>query len=123
MTPFKKRAYLWSTLKRACQGTNKPPLLFLRPQLRLRPLVLDTLTELNLFEQVSIQPKAYGDRDAEDQESGGAWPCGPRLAEQLPHIFVCGLLRSGEYGLPQRSEEHTSELQSHSFISYAVFCL
>ena len=25
-------------------------------------------------------------------------------------------------GLP-RSEEHTSELQSHSFISYAVFCL
>src|ERR1051326_6653883 len=23
----------------------------------------------------------------------------------------------------QRSEEHTSELQSHSFISYAVFCL
>ena len=25
--------------------------------------------------------------------------------------------------LDQRSEEHTSELQSHSFISYAVFCL
>ena len=25
--------------------------------------------------------------------------------------------------LPERSEEHTSELQSHSFISYAVFCL
>src|ERR1051326_3862692 len=24
---------------------------------------------------------------------------------------------------PYRSEEHTSELQSHSFISYAVFCL
>src|ERR1051326_1383912 len=24
---------------------------------------------------------------------------------------------------PARSEEHTSELQSHSFISYAVFCL
>ncbi len=24
---------------------------------------------------------------------------------------------------PLRSEEHTSELQSHSFISYAVFCL
>ena len=23
----------------------------------------------------------------------------------------------------KRSEEHTSELQSHSFISYAVFCL
>src|ERR1051326_8826935 len=26
-------------------------------------------------------------------------------------------------GLLMRSEEHTSELQSHSFISYAVFCL
>src|ERR1051326_9418274 len=25
--------------------------------------------------------------------------------------------------LESRSEEHTSELQSHSFISYAVFCL
>src|ERR1051326_9537566 len=24
---------------------------------------------------------------------------------------------------PTRSEEHTSELQSHSFISYAAFCL
>src|ERR1051326_9562807 len=30
-----------------------------------------------------------------------SWPCRPR----------------------KRSEEHTSELQSHSFISYAVFCL
>src|ERR1051326_9418050 len=27
------------------------------------------------------------------------------------------------YFYPDRSEEHTSELQSHSFISYAVFCL
>src|ERR1051326_9265282 len=26
-------------------------------------------------------------------------------------------------GRPHRSEEHTSELQSHSFISYAAFCL
>ena len=26
-------------------------------------------------------------------------------------------------GKRKRSEEHTSELQSHSFISYAVFCL
>ena len=28
-----------------------------------------------------------------------------------------------EKGPEYRSEEHTSELQSHSFISYAVFCL
>ena len=28
-----------------------------------------------------------------------------------------------QFDAQQRSEEHTSELQSHSFISYAVFCL
>ena len=33
-------------------------------------------------------------------------------------VFMIGPL---VYSL--RSEEHTSELQSHSFISYAVFCL
>src|ERR1051326_9221431 len=32
---------------------------------------------------------------------------------------ICYLAFHGE----ERSEEHTSELQSHSFISYAVFCL
>src|ERR1051326_4149107 len=31
--------------------------------------------------------------------------------------------RNFESLLIERSEEHTSELQSHSFISYAVFCL
>ena len=30
---------------------------------------------------------------------------------------------AGEVLYRGRSEEHTSELQSHSFISYAVFCL
>src|ERR1051326_9479661 len=30
---------------------------------------------------------------------------------------------SGGWTIYNRSEEHTSELQSHSFISYAVFCL
>src|ERR1051326_4737679 len=32
-------------------------------------------------------------------------------------------LRAGQVVGCTRSEEHTSELQSHSFISYAVFCL
>src|ERR1051326_6744341 len=31
--------------------------------------------------------------------------------------------QTGPAGRVARSEEHTSELQSHSFISYAVFCL
>src|ERR1051326_8140112 len=35
-----------------------------------------------------------------------------------------GRARQGSTRAPNwRSEEHTSELQSHSFISYAVFCL
>ena len=32
-------------------------------------------------------------------------------------------LKGGSWETAYRSEEHTSELQSHSFISYAVFCL
>src|ERR1051326_9249566 len=38
----------------------------------------------------------------------------------------CGHEESGAHrfaAAADRSEEHTSELQSHSFISYAVFCL
>src|ERR1051326_9265228 len=36
-------------------------------------------------------------------------------------LCIVGYIVSGLLGT--RSEEHTSELQSHSFISYAVFCL
>ena len=32
-------------------------------------------------------------------------------------------INQGKISINPRSEEHTSELQSHSFISYAVFCL
>src|ERR1051326_9266683 len=35
----------------------------------------------------------------------------------------CTETRSLQCRTMHRSEEHTSELQSHSFISYAVFCL
>ena len=39
------------------------------------------------------------------------------LDKQVVQLFL-------DYDWPgNRSEEHTSELQSHSFISYAVFCL
>src|SRR3546814_1284790 len=52
----------------------------------------------------------------------------PRSATQLlKHIFAIGLQRIDAYverrRLIQRSEEHTSELQSLMRISYAVFCL
>src|ERR1051326_9601889 len=47
------------------------------------------------------------------------------LHDALPIWFGRGVCRDahGRCGCGQRSEEHTSELQSHSFISYAVFCL
>src|ERR1051326_2744561 len=47
-----------------------------------------------------------------------------RDAEVL--VQFCPQRVVGDIGVPDdrtRSEEHTSELQSHSFISYAVFCL
>src|SRR3546814_4985438 len=43
----------------------------------------------------------------------------PRKLIPGPH----GNARRKERGLPARSEEHTSELQSLMRISYAVFCL
>src|ERR1051326_9329449 len=45
----------------------------------------------------------------------------------IQFVDIAGLVKgasAGEgLGNQFRSEEHTSELQSHSFISYAVFCL
>src|ERR1051326_9306954 len=41
-----------------------------------------------------------------------------------PDVVVLDISMPDMDGLEAcRSEEHTSELQSHSFISYAVFCL
>src|ERR1051326_9350979 len=42
-----------------------------------------------------------------------------RLNDTAP-CSACGQMKRPR---SRRSEEHTSELQSHSFISYAVFCL
>src|SRR3546814_6894227 len=53
-----------------------------------------------------------------------SWPCqlwhrrGRRIARSWPQPR-----RYDEAGVPLRSEEHTSELQSLMRISYAVFCL
>src|ERR1051326_2143975 len=42
-----------------------------------------------------------------------------RMGRRIGHALILLERVAGE----ERSEEHTSELQSHSFISYAVFCL
>src|SRR3546814_1355183 len=48
----------------------------------------------------------------------------PRLIERLGGRRACdGQGRAGGQRSAQRSEEHTSELQSLMRISYAVFCL
>ena len=60
------------------------------------------------------------------------WKLAKLLAEELEnlsfgdvtldeHAYVMATLPANTK--KDRSEEHTSELQSHSFISYAVFCL
>src|SRR3546814_3212767 len=51
-----------------------------------------------------------------------------RLDRRLAHVVdedvrLLGLLRRPRQGVGERSEEHTSELQSLMRISYAVFCL
>src|SRR3546814_2066008 len=55
----------------------------------------------------------------------GAIPPTPQRAEPLPLRIVAtkGQKDKLTYALRERSEEHTSELQSLMRISYAVFCL
>src|ERR1051326_5362931 len=56
------------------------------------------------------------------------WLRGIELIAHPPILLAC---EEGNFArfqfihspIDHRSEEHTSELQSHSFISYAVFCL
>src|SRR3546814_1263014 len=65
--------------------------------------------------------------------TGGAGDQGQYLADHAGHARVLGLGHGHRHAAalgqviavkrPQRSEEHTSELQSLMRISYAVFCL
>src|SRR5213596_4409193 len=47
----------------------------------------------------------------------------PISAAQIPRHLLQRPLRRRQADPLRRSEEHTSELQSHGLISYAVFCL
>src|SRR3546814_4848307 len=57
---------------------------------------------------------------------GAGWPPKPQTRRQLTDMIRhCLIPRRivGQLGYVQRSEEHTSELQSLMHTSYAVFCL
>ena len=54
---------------------------------------------IEVEDYVRVDPKLFG------------LPTAEAINNQLKETYI------------DRSEEHTSELQSHSFISYAVFCL
>src|ERR1051326_5128072 len=60
-----------------------------------------------------------------DVAEGEAPPYHKHTHEDEVFLLIKGsaLVWCDEQEYELRSEEHTSELQSHSFISYAVFCL
>src|ERR1051326_6041911 len=57
------------------------------------------------------------------QHESGAIATPSSVVRDLDPAVERVILRCLEKDPARRSEEHTSELQSHSFISYAVFCL
>src|SRR3546814_7831192 len=58
--------------------------------------------------------------DALDDDGGGHAAAGAHRDEAALEVAALELV---EHGADERSEEHTSELQSLMRISYAVFCL
>src|SRR3546814_10333383 len=83
--------------------------------------------------QARFRPRAFGSRRPSQGTRGGSRPCKERGlgAAETPQYFVltnhpstiCCVRRFRWRPPPDRSEEHTSELQSLMRISYAVFCL
>src|ERR1051326_9520971 len=51
------------------------------------------------------------------------WLCAAVVLALAPLTPAPAAAHDQSFSYIDRSEEHTSELQSHSFISYAVFCL
>src|ERR1051326_8623052 len=91
--------------------------------------------ELNVFKPLiganvirSINLLADGMESFTQRCLDGMEPDERRIAELMNRSVILATALAPEIGYDNaatiaRSEEHTSELQSHSFISYAVFCL
>ena len=59
----------------------------------------------------------------EDRKDKGQYYTPHFIVELILNRIGFNIHKTREIEKKMRSEEHTSELQSHSFISYAVFCL
>src|SRR3546814_8820056 len=99
-----------------------------RPQRSTRTDTLFPYTTLfrSAGDRLSDRAKPVGDRARGDPAAGA------RLVDALPADAPVRLAEpprgsvreaEGSDGVPSRSEEHTSELQSLMRLSYAVFCL
>src|SRR3546814_8138220 len=85
----------------------------------------DTLVPYTtLFRSASVQA-AEAAHWQRGRRAGFPCPAARRMAREAAHAPRCALLFRPDRSSPRRdrSEEHTSELQSLMRISYAVFCL
>src|ERR1051326_9472703 len=73
-----------------------------------------------LASQLTLAIGAYALIDPASAGGCVTFPANASGTDSAEYLVVAQSV-AGTFG--QRSEEHTPELQSHSFISYAVFCL
>ena len=64
-----------------------------------------------------------GARAVAKDSSTATEPNPPKANSEEIVSSIMSQIDDNQLKMLKRSEEHTSELQSHSFISYAVFCL
>src|SRR3546814_1778079 len=88
-------------------------------RLRRRALRLH-LFEDGAFLELEADPQRHAEQDDRDQEGDAPAPVGKG---RLAHHRADGDDDAERREQAERSEEHTSELQSLMRISYAVFCL
>src|SRR3546814_6211364 len=92
---------------------------------RLLRLVVETVEGEGACRRAGEEPRVQ-DLDAGVDEGGDlALLAAAQAADRIHHVVADALIAEGAAGRvqQQRSEEHTSELQSLMRISYAVFCL
>ena len=77
------------------------------------------------LDQVAARQKELGDRlsTGEAMDPQEMAKLSKEYADLSPVVEKIEALRKAQAEMGDRSEEHTSELQSRDSISYAVFCL